>query len=90
MNKTTMLPITLVILVMGITAMQYMLHQQAKASIAGNYGQGYDDGKNAAKANFPSSDASCPRDFLNNISYCTGYHTGFDIEFVALQQAGGK
>ena len=60
----------------------------AQASIFGSFGQGYDDGKNAGRQTFGSStDASCPRDFGNNISYCTGYHAGFDEEQAALGAA---
>jgi hypothetical protein len=60
----------------------------AQASIFGNFGQGYDDGKQARKQSFGSStDALCPKDFGNNISYCAGYHAGFDEEQAALQAA---
>ena len=36
-----------------------------------------------------SSDASCPVEFSNNISYCTGYHVGYHVGYSAssaLQQ----
>jgi hypothetical protein len=56
----------------------------AHASIFGNFRQGYDAGKSAALAALNSGrsyDASCPVVYANNISYCTGYHSGYYKEW---------
>lgn len=62
----------------------------ANASIIGSFGQGYDAGKSVAYRTFNSggyADASCPYDFSSYISWCTGYHTGYNEEWAALQAA---
>ena len=48
---------------------------QAHRSIVGNYATGYENGKSAARQGVLTS--SCPLDFWNNMSYCTGYHIGY-------------
>lgn len=86
------MPIALIAaLIIGLSAIQYST-QEAKASksIIGNYGQGYDDGKQAARNNYPSSDASCPLDYLSNISYCTGYHIGYNYQWGVMNLANGQ
>ena len=62
----------------------------AHASILGNFRQGYNAGKSAALAALNSGrsyNASCPVDYANNISYCTGYHSGYYKEWEVLRGA---
>lgn len=54
------------------------------ASIIGNFGAGYDQGKADAYNGYSES---CPYDFSNNFSYCTGYHAGYAQETFALNAA---
>jgi hypothetical protein len=86
MNKT-ILPIAIVIMVVVVSATHI---PEARASILFNYAQGNDDGVRAARNNFPNGDASCPVNFFTHISYCTGYHVGYNYEWTLLQAAGVK
>jgi hypothetical protein len=58
---------------------------QAHRSIVGNYATGYENGKSAARQGVLTS--SCPLDFWNNMSYCTGYHVGYALVKNALNIA---
>ena len=49
------------------------------------FGIGYADGKHNAQDTFRSGgqrDASCPVSFWNNVSYCLGYHAGYDATWI--------
>src|SRR5919109_1105612 len=62
----------------------------AYASIFGKFRQGYNPGKSAALAALNSGrsyNAPCPVDYANNISYCTGYHSGYYKEWEVLRGA---
>jgi hypothetical protein len=87
MNKPILIaPIVAVLLVGAIST----ITTSAQASIIGNFGSGWDDGKAAADTAYNSGqtyDSSCPRDFIDNISYCTAYHGGYYDEWSALKAA---
>lgn len=55
----------------------------AHASIIGDFGAGYQQGKNDAYYGY--GDGSCPYGYSN--SYCVGYHTGYDAELAVINQA---
>jgi hypothetical protein len=58
------------------------------ASIIGDFGIGYQAGKNQAYSDWNggnSQNDSCPSG--NSISYCSGYTVGYDAEWGTLQQA---
>jgi hypothetical protein len=56
------------------------------ASIPGDFGMGYQAGKNQAYIDFPAgtNNDACPG---GSISYCSGYVSGYDLEGATLQQA---
>jgi len=89
------LPITVAALVTVITFSANIQIRQAHAqsSIVGNYAAGYEqgkeDGKNAYRGG-SSYDASCPREFSTNMSFCTGYHVGYAAGWGAAKVLGGK
>ena len=64
------------------------LHQTALATpFITKFGIGYADGKHNAQDTISSGgqkDASCPISFWNNISYCLGYHAGYDSTWIEL------
>jgi hypothetical protein len=49
-------------------------------------GNGYDDGVQSAKDNYPSSSEPCPAG--GGIAYCLAFGYGYNHEFSLLQQAG--
>jgi hypothetical protein len=58
------------------------------ASIIGDFGIGYQAGKDQAYSDWNggySQNDSCPSG--NSISYCSGYTVGYDAEWGTLQQA---
>ncbi|MFZ0513631.1 MAG: hypothetical protein WAM14_18640 [Candidatus Nitrosopolaris sp.] len=59
------------------------------ASIIGDFGIGYQDGKNKAYNDFPNTDDdTCPyAGYAGYTSYCTGYIVGYDDELGTLQHA---
>ena len=86
MNKAIVLaPIVAVLLVGAIST----ITTAAQASIFGNFGAGYDAGRAAGRTAFYQGidDASCPYDFSSNISWCTGYHLGYNQVQGALRAA---
>jgi hypothetical protein len=54
----------------------------AQASIIGDFGAGYQYGKNLAYQGYGDY---CPNGYSN--SYCAGFHVGWNAEEAALQQA---
>jgi hypothetical protein len=57
------------------------------------FGSGYADGKHTAQDTFHSGgqrDASCPISFWSNISYCMGYHTGYDATWLELSSGSSR
>lgn len=70
------------------------LHQIAHATpIITEFGIGYADGKRNAQDTFHSGgqrDASCPVSFWNDISYCMGYHAGYDATWIELSSGSSR
>jgi hypothetical protein len=70
------------------------LHHTAHATpLITNFGNGYADGKHNAQDTFHSGgqrDASCPVSFWNNISYCMGYHAGYDATWMELSSVSSR
>ena len=70
------------------------LHQTAHATpIITRFGNGYADGKHNAKDTISSRgqrDASCPVSFWSNISYCLGYHAGYDTAWLELSSGSSR
>jgi hypothetical protein len=86
-NKTVV--VILAALVAGMFGTTLVITESTvHASIFGNFTQGYNAGKSAALAALNSGrsyDASCPVNYANNISYCTGYHSGYYKEWEVLR-----
>jgi hypothetical protein len=60
-------------------------------SVAGNFGAGYDDGKAQGKNAYNSGNEhnnACPQDFLDHISYCSGYKLGYEAGWGASKILG--
>lgn len=90
MNKAILI-LPLLALLTTVTILQ---HQNAHATpYITNFGNGYADGKHAAQQTFHSvvyCDASCPVSFWDNISYCTGYHIGYDTTWAELSAGNSR
>jgi hypothetical protein len=84
MNKSILIAMPVIAILLGATA---AIH--ARASIIGEFGKGYDAGKAAGYAAFYQGihDASYPYDFSTYVSWCTGYHLGYNDEQSALRPA---
>ncbi len=57
------------------------------------FGIGYTDGKHNAHDTFHSGgqrDASCHISFWSNISYCLGYHAGYDTTWIELSSGSSR
>jgi hypothetical protein len=69
------------------------LNQTAHATpLITNFGNGFADGKHNAQDTFHSGgqrDASCPLSFLS-ISYCMGYHAGYDATWIELSSGSSR
>jgi hypothetical protein len=66
-------------------------HARPARSIAGNYATGYETDKEQGKNDYNSGnqhDNACPRDFWNNISYCSGYKIGYEAGWGASKLLG--
>jgi hypothetical protein len=77
-----------IILAATTTTMMVVPIGIAHASIWGDLGIGYQDGKNQAYNDFSNhvyGDA-CPRDGIGTASYCAGYTLGYDVEMGAESQ----
>lgn len=70
------------------------LQQNARATpVITKFGNGYADGKHNAQDTFRSGgqrDASCPVSFWSNISYCLGYHAGYDTTWLELSSGSSR
>jgi hypothetical protein len=66
-------------------------HAGTGRSIVGNYADGYERGKEQGKNDYRSGnqhDNSCPIDFLDHVSYCTGYKVGYEAGWGASKLLG--
>lgn len=70
------------------------LNQTAHATpLITKFGSGYANGKHNAQDTFRSggqSDASCLVSFWSNISYCLGYHAGYDATWLELSSGSSR
>jgi hypothetical protein len=81
-NRTFLL--TILVLVGAVVSSMGVVGpvSRAYASILGNLGSGYDDGKQQAIADWNSGKTfndSCPYDALTYVSYCAGYAAGYNV-----------
>ena len=91
MNKVILLIVPVLALLTTVTILQ---QQNAHATpYITNFGNGYADGKHAAQNTFHSGgyrDATCPLSFWDNISYCSGYHIGYDTVWAELSSGNRR
>jgi hypothetical protein len=77
MNKFVLIAMPVLAIIVGTMAIT-----SAYASIVGDFGIGYQQGKVDA---YDGYSESCPSGYSN--SYCTGYHVGYEAEAAVLNQA---
>jgi hypothetical protein len=85
MNKAILL---IVPVLAHLTTATILRQQNAHATTyITNFGNGYAGGKHAAQHTFHSAgyrDTTCRVSFWDNISYCSGYHIGYDTVWAEL------
>ena len=83
MNKLTILSIALVSL-MTVTIIGLPIEEQAKAeSFIGNFGDGYDEGKENGADDWDSGyehNSQCPPN--DSLTWCAGYKSGYEVGWV--------
>lgn len=77
MSKLILVAMSVLAIIVGT-----MTISSVHASIWGDFGAGYQQGKNDAWNGYSEH---CPDGYSN--SYCAGYHTGYEFEYATLQQA---
>jgi hypothetical protein len=78
------------ILLISLMSSQQTVHA---TPLITKFGIGYAHGKHNAQDTFHSGgqrDASCPVSFWNNISYCMGYHAGYDATWIELSSGSSR
>ena len=77
MNKSVLIAVPIIAIIVGT-----MTISSAHASIIGDFGIGYNQGK--YDAYYGIGNGSCPG---GSNSYCAGYHSGYVSESTILEQA---
>lgn len=77
MNKAVLIAVPIIAIIVGT-----MTISSAHASIIGDFGIGYNNGK--SDAYYGNGDGTCPG---GSNSYCAGYHAGYVAEELTIQQA---
>ena len=74
-----------------MTIATIMIISEDQADLSQVTMQTAETGKEQGKSDFNSgrqNDNSCPRDFWNNVSYCTGYKIGYEAGWGASKILG--
>jgi hypothetical protein len=69
-----------------VTTLMLLIGSPAKASVGGDYQQGRQDGRDAARNDFPSFNNHCE----NTISYCAGYELAYGKMWSNLNEVNKK